>query len=81
MATESSEGEEDAKRTGGNQLLVVDDDLREMGKKSRRAQNVIFHRRWNWFTILHWRAISLSSRIGEPNPFEYVKEFIFILWI
>ncbi|XP_048428165.1 anaphase-promoting complex subunit 10-like [Pyrus x bretschneideri] len=34
MATESSEGEEDAKLTGGNQLLVVDDDLREMGKKA-----------------------------------------------
>ncbi|KAM0991646.1 hypothetical protein TB1_009439 [Malus domestica] len=34
MATESSEGEEDAKLMGGNQLLVVDDDLREMGKKA-----------------------------------------------
>ncbi|KAB2625711.1 anaphase-promoting complex subunit 10 [Pyrus ussuriensis x Pyrus communis] len=34
MATESSEGEEDAKLTGGNQLLVVNDDLREMGKKA-----------------------------------------------
>ncbi|KAM2230119.1 hypothetical protein ACFX1S_014566 [Malus domestica] len=35
MATESSEGEEDAKLTRGNQLLIVDDDLREMGKKLR----------------------------------------------
>ncbi|KAM1761590.1 hypothetical protein ACFX12_004334 [Malus domestica] len=34
MATESSEGEEDAKLMGGNQLLVVDDNLREMGKKA-----------------------------------------------
>ena len=34
MAAESSEGEEEAKLTGGNQLLVVDDDLREMGKKA-----------------------------------------------
>uniref|UniRef100_A0A9I9E0Q0 DOC domain-containing protein n=2 Tax=Cucumis melo TaxID=3656 RepID=A0A9I9E0Q0_CUCME len=34
MATESSEGEEDVKLTGGNQVLVVEDDLREMGKKA-----------------------------------------------
>ncbi|XP_015576225.1 anaphase-promoting complex subunit 10 isoform X1 [Ricinus communis] len=34
MATESSEGEEEGKITGGNQHLVVDDDLREMGKKA-----------------------------------------------
>ncbi|KAH7532871.1 hypothetical protein FEM48_Zijuj04G0068500 [Ziziphus jujuba var. spinosa] len=33
MATESSEGEEEAKLTGGNKVLMVDDDLREMGKK------------------------------------------------
>lgn len=31
---ESSEGEEDGKLTGGNQQLVVDDDLREMAKKA-----------------------------------------------
>ncbi|TQD92038.1 hypothetical protein C1H46_022363 [Malus baccata] len=36
MATKSSEGEEDAKLTRGNQLLIVDDDLREMGKKVKR---------------------------------------------
>uniref|UniRef100_A0A6P3ZEY1 Anaphase-promoting complex subunit 10 n=1 Tax=Ziziphus jujuba TaxID=326968 RepID=A0A6P3ZEY1_ZIZJJ len=34
MATESSEGEEEAKLTGGNKVLMVDDDLREMGKKA-----------------------------------------------
>ncbi|XP_058009175.1 anaphase-promoting complex subunit 10 isoform X1 [Hevea brasiliensis] len=34
MATESSEGEEEGKITGGNQHLIVDDDLREMGKKA-----------------------------------------------
>ena len=34
MATESSEGEDEVKLTGGNQVLVVDDDLREMGKKA-----------------------------------------------
>ncbi|KAB1214559.1 Anaphase-promoting complex subunit 10 [Morella rubra] len=34
MATESSEGEEEAKVTGGNQVLMVEDDLREMGKKA-----------------------------------------------
>lgn len=34
MATESSEGEDDVKLTGGNQVLVVEDDLREMGKKA-----------------------------------------------
>ncbi|KAM2988974.1 hypothetical protein FF2_003005 [Malus domestica] len=39
MATKSSEGEEDAKLTGGNQLLVVDDDLREMGKKAAWSVN------------------------------------------
>ncbi|KAJ7944270.1 Anaphase-promoting complex subunit 10 [Quillaja saponaria] len=34
MAAESSEGEEEGKLTGGNQLLIVDEDLREMGKKA-----------------------------------------------
>ncbi|KAJ9703478.1 hypothetical protein PVL29_005012 [Vitis rotundifolia] len=34
MATESSEGEEEGKMIGGNQHLVVDDDLREMAKKA-----------------------------------------------
>lgn len=34
MATESSEGEEEGKITGGNKLLVIEDDLREMGKKA-----------------------------------------------
>ncbi|GLU19876.1 hypothetical protein SLE2022_360990 [Rubroshorea leprosula] len=32
MATESSELEEEGKITGGNQRLIVEDDLREMGK-------------------------------------------------
>ena len=34
MATELSEGEEEGKVTGGNQVLIVEDDLREMGKKA-----------------------------------------------
>jgi len=34
MATESSEGEEEGKITGGNKHLVIEDDLREMGKKA-----------------------------------------------
>ncbi|KAG4939281.1 hypothetical protein JHK84_045463 [Glycine max] len=34
MAAESSEGEEETKLSGGNQLLIVDDDLTEMGKKA-----------------------------------------------
>ncbi|KAF4383320.1 hypothetical protein CsatB_024602 [Cannabis sativa] len=34
MATETSEGEEEVKITGGNQVLLVDDDLREMGKEA-----------------------------------------------
>jgi len=34
MAAESSEGEEETKLSGGNQLLTVDDDLTEMGKKA-----------------------------------------------
>ncbi|XP_015885670.2 anaphase-promoting complex subunit 10 isoform X4 [Ziziphus jujuba] len=35
MATDSSEGEEEAKLTGGNKVLMVDDnDLRELGKKA-----------------------------------------------
>ncbi|KAF8035738.1 hypothetical protein BT93_C1688 [Corymbia citriodora subsp. variegata] len=34
MATESSEGEEEGKITGGNLVLAVDDDLCEMGKKA-----------------------------------------------
>ena len=32
MATESSEGEEEAKLIGGIQQLLVDDDMREMAK-------------------------------------------------
>ncbi|CAI0392292.1 unnamed protein product [Linum tenue] len=34
MATESSEGEDEGKITGGSQHLVVEDDLRELGKKA-----------------------------------------------
>ena len=34
MATELSEGEEEGKVTGGNQVLIVEDDLREMGNKA-----------------------------------------------
>ncbi|XP_065619302.1 anaphase-promoting complex subunit 10 isoform X2 [Quercus suber] len=34
MATELSEGEEEGKVNGGNQVLIVEDDLREMGKKA-----------------------------------------------
>ncbi|KAK4584250.1 hypothetical protein RGQ29_022120 [Quercus rubra] len=34
MATELSVGEEEGKVTGGNQVLIVEDDLREMGKKA-----------------------------------------------
>ncbi|CAN1225438.1 Anaphase-promoting complex subunit 10 [Linum perenne] len=34
MATESSEGEEEGKITGGSQHLIVEDDLRELGKKA-----------------------------------------------
>ncbi|XP_041012294.1 anaphase-promoting complex subunit 10-like [Juglans microcarpa x Juglans regia] len=34
MATESSKGEDEGKVTGGNSLLIEEDDLREMGKKA-----------------------------------------------
>ena len=34
MATESSEGEEEGKITGGNKHLVIEDDHREMGIKA-----------------------------------------------
>lgn len=34
MATESSEGDEESKLIGGNQLLVVDESLREMAKQA-----------------------------------------------
>ncbi|XP_027193007.1 anaphase-promoting complex subunit 10 isoform X1 [Cicer arietinum] len=34
MAAESSEGEEEGKLSGGNQVLIVDDELRELGKKA-----------------------------------------------
>ncbi|XVF59645.1 hypothetical protein PTKIN_Ptkin07bG0292300 [Pterospermum kingtungense] len=34
MATESSESEEEGKITGGNPHLIVEDDLRELGKKA-----------------------------------------------
>ena len=34
MVTELSVGEEEGKVTGGNQVLIVEDDLREMGKKA-----------------------------------------------
>jgi anaphase-promoting complex subunit 10 len=34
MATESSESEEEGKISGGNYKLIIDDDLREMGKNA-----------------------------------------------
>ena len=70
MAAESSEGEEEAKLTGGNQLLVVDDDLREMGKKaawsvssckpgngvsSLRDDNLETY--WQWVSLFHTNVV------------------------
>ena len=65
MATESSEGEEEVKLTGGNQVLMVDDDLREMGKKA--AWSVSSCKPGNGVSSLrdenldsYWQSLSLS---------------------
>ena len=66
MATESSEGEEEVKLTGGNQILMVDDDdLRELGKKA--AWSVSSCKPGNGVSSLrddnldsYWQSLSLS---------------------
>lgn len=40
MTTESSNSEEEGKITGGNQNLIVEDDLREMGKKAIKTKTI-----------------------------------------
>lgn len=70
MAAESSEGEEEAgKLTGGNQLLVVDDDLREMGKKA--AWSVSSYKPGNGVSSLrdnnldtYWQSVRALSDIS-----------------
>ncbi|KAK2637119.1 hypothetical protein Ddye_031911 [Dipteronia dyeriana] len=51
MATESSESEEEWKIKGGKQHLIVDDDLREMGKKA--AWSVSSYKPGNCVSALH----------------------------
>ena len=65
MATESSEGEEEVKLTGRNQVPMVDDDLREMGKKA--AWSVSSCKPGNGVSSLrdenldsYWQSLSLS---------------------
>ena len=71
MATESSEGEEEVKLTGGNQILMVDDDdLRELGKKA--AWSVSSCKPGNGVSSLrddnldsYWQSLSLSLSLSK----------------
>lgn len=71
MAAESSEGEEEAgKLTGGNHLLVVDDDLREMGKKA--AWSVSSYKPGNGVSSLrdnnletYWQLLTTLSTLSH----------------
>lgn len=65
MAAESSEGEEEGKLSGGNQVLIVDDELRELGKKA--AWSVSSCKPGNGVSSLrddnletYWQSVTLS---------------------
>ncbi|GFY80378.1 anaphase promoting complex 10 [Actinidia rufa] len=62
MATESSEGEEESKMVGGNQQLMVEDDLREMANKA--AWSVSSCKPGNGVTAL--RTALKSKQSGQP---------------
>ncbi|KAJ7953017.1 Anaphase-promoting complex subunit 10 [Quillaja saponaria] len=50
MAAESSVGEEEVKLTRGNQILIVDEDLREMGKKASWECQLLQAWKWRLFS-------------------------------
>ena len=74
MATELSVGEEEGKVTGGNQVLIVEDDLREMGKKA--AWSVSSCKPRNGVCPLRWEPRDLLAVINYKIS---VTEFL-CLW-
>ncbi|KAI9113490.1 hypothetical protein QN277_003162 [Acacia crassicarpa] len=87
MAAESSEGEEDSgKLTGGNQLLLVDDDLREMGKKA--AWSVSSYKSGNGVSSLrdnnletYWQSDGAQPHLVNIQFQEKVKLQLVVLYV
>lgn len=77
---ESSEGEEEGKLTGGNQQLVVDDDLREMAKLAawsvsscKPGNGVLALRDDNLDT--YWQLVFLSVLLSHSFSWDCVVLF------
>ena len=73
---ESSEGEEEGKVTVGNQVLMVEDDLREMGKNAAWSVNswksgngVSFLRDDNLDT--YWQSLLPLSLLLHPTTIDF----------
>lgn len=83
---ESSEGEEEGKLTGGDQQLVVDDDLHEMAKKAawsvsscKPGNGVLSLRDDNLDT--YWQYINFLSYCPQIECIhDYLANFICLCW-
>lgn len=73
MATESSEGEEEGKLTVGNQVLMVEDDLREMAKNA--AWSVSSWKSGNGVSYLRDDNLDTywQSLLQSPFPFHIIQ--------
>lgn len=85
MAAESSEGEEEGKLSGGNQVLIIDEDLRELGKKA--AWSVSSCKTGNGVSSLrddnletYWQLLNFYSLIHFFSQFRYSIHSIFIIF-
>jgi len=89
MAAESSEGEEEGKLSGGNQVLVIDEDLRELGKKAawsvsscKTGNGVSFLRDDNLET--YWQYLLLLSHSSSHSflfPIMLLNSFNLFLFV
>lgn len=66
MATESSESEEEGKIRGGNDKLIVDDDLREMSKNA--AWSVSSSKPGNGVNTLRDDNLETYWQLYKKNP-------------
>ncbi|VYS52732.1 unnamed protein product [Arabidopsis thaliana] len=86
MATESSESEEEGKISGGNYKLIIDDDLREMGKNA--AWSVSSCKPGNGVTTLrddnletYWQSDGLQPHLINIQFQKKVKLQLVVLYV
>lgn len=76
MATESSESEEEGKIRGGNDKLIIDDDLREMGKNA--AWSVSSCKPGNGVTTLRDDNLETYWQLRKQKSLLFLSFFISI---